>query len=257
MILSKRRKFLISAIILAWGFLMIQFIPFDKRYFFIALLGLLAYPFSAWGLWEDLDGIEWVVNLILPVLYLPALALFYFLLPANIPIRIFLFLIAMLGQYALLLCANIFSVAVIRTIQLLRAAQAIAFLLSILTSFFLFNTVFSFKLMPYYNGALVFFSSFLIILQSLWSVKLDKNCLKSFFISSLLLSFILGQAAVAISLWPVNILIASLFLVSFMYIALSMMQHELDKRLFKQTINEYLRIALIIFVITFFIAKWG
>ena len=41
-----------------------------------------------------------------------------------------------IGQYTLLLTANIFSVAAIRTIALFRAAVAVGFVMTLLTGFF-------------------------------------------------------------------------------------------------------------------------
>ncbi len=257
MIFSKRKKFFLVSVLLAWGFLVVLFTPFYYRYLSIAILAILSYPLSAWSLYEDLDGVEWILNLILPVLYLPALALFSFLLPGSIWLRALIFLVALLGQYGVLLSVNIFSVAVIRTIQLLRAAQAIGFLFTILIAFFLFNTLFSFKPVSYLAALIAGLISFPLALQSLWAVRLDKKILKKLVFLSFCISFLLFELSMMISLWPVNILIASLFLVACLYIFLSLMQYRLNERLFAKTVFEYIRLAVLIFIVTFLAAHWG
>jgi hypothetical protein len=257
MIFTKRKKFFLSSVVLAWALLMIQFVPLTYRYVVIAGLGLVAYLLSVWSLHEDLDGIEWFVNLILPTLFLPSVALFYFLVPPNLPVRLIIFGLAALGQYGLLLSANIFSVAVIRTIQLLRAAQAITFLFTLMIAFFLFDTIYSFKLMPYVIAPLVTLTSWPLILQSLWSVRLEKKTILVLVIASLLLSILFGQLGFLISLWPVNIVIASLFLVSGLYLSLSLLQYDLNGRLFKETVQEYVRLGILLFLLTYLTARWG
>lgn len=257
MFLTKRKKFFIVSILLAWGFVSIQLLPFTYRYWAIFSLGVLAYLLSVWSLWEDLDSIEWLVNLVLPALFLPSLALFYGLLPENNLVRVVLFFMAALGQYGVLLSANIFSVAVIRTIQLLRAAQAIGFLLTLVVAFFLFNSLFSFKLYPYITAPLAGLIALPLVFQSLWTIRLDKTLVKQLARISFYTSFLVAQTALIISLWPVDILVASLFLVSTLYVILSLVQHQLNDRLFKNTVVEYVRLGLVIFVVTFLAAKWG
>jgi hypothetical protein len=87
---------------------------------------------------EGIDGIEWLTVLTLPPLYTAGVGLFYFLLPVRWLTRLPVAMAYGLGMYVLLLTENIFSVASIRTIQLLRAAQAVGFLLTLVTGFFLY-----------------------------------------------------------------------------------------------------------------------
>ena len=257
MIFTKRRKIVLVAMLLAWGILVMQFISWEHRYISIVVLAVISYFLSAWSLKEDLDGIEWIANLILPSLFLASLTLFYFLFPSNILIRLIIFILAAVGQYGILLCSNIFSVAIIRTIQLLRAAQAISLLFSLLIAFFLFNSLFSFKLLPSSNMLLVILISVPLVFQSLWVNKLDKKGWGKLILPSFYVSIALGQLAYMISHWPVNILISSLWLVSALYIILSLLHYYVSGRLFKNTIIEYIRFGVIIFVLTFLMSKWG
>jgi hypothetical protein len=254
--MSKRAKLAVTAILLTLGLLGIQLIEIDSRYQTIGLLAGVAYGLSAWALFDDLKKVEWLTVLILPVLYPVAVALFYFLLPVRLLSRVMILSIFGIGMYALLLTENIFSVAAIRTIQLLRAAHAVGFLLTLVVAFFFWDTLFSFRLSPWWNGLGVSLTSFPLLLQALWSVNLEEKISRKVWQSSLGLSWGLGILALAVSLWPVTITVGSLFLVSGLYVSLGLVQHQLSGKLFPKTVNEYLTVAVLVMVITYFLARW-
>jgi hypothetical protein len=255
--MSKRAKMAITSFLLTLAILAIQSVDVDTRYQAIGLLAGAAYGLSAWALWQDLRGVEWLMVLILPVLYPVSVALFYFLLPARLLSQLVIMTIFGVGMYALLLTENIFNVAAIRTIQLLRAAHAVGFLLTLLVAFFLWDTIFSFRLSPWLNVLLIFITSWPLLLQGLWSVNLDEKITPAVWQNSLGLAFVLSGLGLTISLWPVSITMASLFLVSSLYVLLGLTQQNLSGRLFKKTVQEYLWVGLTVFVVTFFLAQWG
>lgn len=256
-LLPKRARFLLIAALLSLGVLMTQFVSLEWRYQAVAGLGVVSYLLAAWGLSDDLKGVEWLTLLILPTLYATSVALFYFLLPSHLLTRIAILVLFGVGMYALLLTENIFSVAAIRTIQLLRAAQAVGFLLTLLTAFFLIDTIFSFRLAAWLNSMLVIFSSFPLLLQGIWSATLEEQLSKKTFWYSLALALCLGELTFFISFWPVTIVVASLFLVTALYVGLGLTQHYFSERLFRDTIVEFLRIGVIVLIIIFLITRWG
>ena len=81
--MRRREKFIIVSILLSLGLLATQYVPISWRYGAIALFALISYFMSAWALSEDLQAREWLTILPLPVFYAAAVALFYFLLPAQ------------------------------------------------------------------------------------------------------------------------------------------------------------------------------
>ncbi len=255
--MSKRKKLAVAALLLSLGVLGIQSVDIDARYQAIGLLAGVAYGLSVWAMFGDLKGVEWLMSLILPVFYPVSVALFYFLLPERIITRLMIMVMFGVGMYALLLTENIFNVAAMRTIQLLRAAHAVGFLLTLLVAFFIWDTIFSFRLMPWWNAGLVFISSVPLCLQAIWSVNLESAITREVKINTLGLSWCLGILALAISLWPVTITVASLFLVSGLYAGLGLIQHRLSGRLFQKIINEYLWVGVAVLLITFWLAKWG
>ena len=255
--MSKRRKLGLVAILLTLGIFGVQSVEVDSRYQAIALFSGAAYALSVWAMLEDLSGIEWLTTLILPVLYPVSVALFYFLLPGRLLTQLLIMTLFGLGMYALLLTEKIFNVASIRTIQLLRAAHAVGFLLTLLVAFFLWDTIFSFRLNPWWNALLVGVSAWPLALQTFWSVNLEDKLTPPVIWGSLVISWSLLVLSLIISFWPVTITVASLFLVTALYVGLGIGQQHLAGRLFKKTLNEYLWVGAIVLVAVFFLSRWG
>ena len=255
--ITKRQRFIIISLLLSAGLLTIQLMNISGRYVAIGVLTLLAYFLSAWSLAEGLNGIEWLTVLTLPAFFTAGVGLFYFLMPSKWLMRLPVVLLYGLGFYGLLLTENIFSVAAIRTIQLLRSAQAVGFLLTLATSFFLYNTILAYRLDAWFNFFLVGIVSFPLILQALWYINLEEKIEKRIWLYSLAISLILAEMALVFSFWPVNVTVGSLALITAGYIILGLVQHHLSERLFQKTIREYIAIGVLILVIIFFTTHWG
>ena len=228
-----------------------------NRYIAIAFLTLATIGLTLWGLKEDLQKVGWLMAPILPTLLTASVNLFYFLLPEKTLVRTILFILFFISMYAVLLTENIFTVAAIRTIQLLRAAQALGFVFSLIVAFMLFDTIFSFRLLPWFNGLLAMIVALPIVIQGVWSSVLEDHLTREIMFYSLALSWVIGQGAFYISMWPVTIVIASLFLVTILYVGLGIIQQAMVGRLFRQTTREYLQVGFIVFVIVLLASQWG
>lgn len=255
--LTKRRKFIISSLFLSLGLASIQLEFISNRYISIVVLSLLTIPLVFWSLKESLKGSIWLTSWIIPALFTVGVGMFYFLLPGSWFIIVPVILIYFFGMYALFLSENIFSVAAIRTIQLFRSASAVSFLLTLLTAFLLYDTIWSFRLPFYLNGFFVFLASFLLFLHGCWTVNLEEKITKNILIYSLILSIGLGELAIVISFWPVTVSLSSLFLTSIIYVALGLGQANLNNRLFAKTVKEYLVVFGMVFLILVLYTSWG
>ena len=109
------------------------------------------------------------------------LGFFWFLLPANIFARIPIVIFYGVGIYVLCLTANIYSVAAVRTIALLRAARGVGFVLSLITSFLVFDAMLSLKTEIYYLVPFILLVSFPLYLQGFWSMLLNNDYSKELF----------------------------------------------------------------------------
>lgn len=256
-ILTKRRKFILSSLFLSFGLYIVEVAGFEWKYRAIGLLALAAGILTTWSLAEAAFGLSKLMTPILPILFTTGVALFYFLLPGStltvLPVILFYFL----GMYALLLTENIFSVASIRTINLFRSASAVGFLLTLLTAFFLNNTALSLKLAFYFNFLLVFFLSFPLVLAGLWSVNLEERMTSKLFLFSLAISLFLGQLALGISFWPVTVTVGSLFLTASLYVLLGLSQAYLSEKLFPKTVREFFLVGVVVFLVVILYTQWG
>lgn len=256
--MTKRRKFLLVSFLLTLGLVGTQLVQVEYRYHTLAVLAFVAYGLSAWALFDDLKGVEWLAVLSLPTIYPVSVGLFYFLLPSGLVSRVFVLLLFGVGMYALLLTENIFSVAAIRTIQLLRAAHAVGFLLTLVTAFFLYDTMWSFRWPFWMNGLWVMVFSFLLLLAGLWSAELVEGTLsKRTWLFGILASMGLAEIAIGLSFWPVSIAVGSLFLVSMMYVALGISQQYFMGRLFQKTLQEYIGVGVVVLITLTLLTPWG
>lgn len=255
--MTKRQKFVITALILSLSFLGVNFLDATYRFWAIGALALLTIAGFVWGLWEGLGKNATLLTLILPALFTLGVGIFWFLLPSTIIARVPVVLMYGLGIYALALTANIYTVSAIRTIALMRAAKGVGFVLTLLTAFLVFDAVFSLKINLLYVVPLVFATSFLLFLQGLWASDLDQKLSLEIVQKTLVLAFGTAQVAALLFFWPVTVVVGSLFLTVAVYVLLGLGQASIEGRLFKTTVREYLTIGIVVFIAMFFATNWG
>lgn len=244
--MRKRQKFVISSAVIAAGILLAQAAPLEWRYLLIFLLCGLSYAMSAWSLSEGLGGVEWL-NVLLPqAMFTGAVGWFYILLPGVWWARIVIAILFAVGHYALLLSGNIFSVAAIRTIALLRAAQTVSLVMTLLTGFLLFDTVVSFRFPIFGTALLVFIVGLLLSIPALWTVEVGESLNIKIVIYSLIIALLMSILSISIYFWPTTISTTSLFLTSMLYCFLGLSSHHFSQRLFKNTVWEYVIVALVV-----------
>jgi hypothetical protein len=255
--MRKRQKMVATSMLLGIGLLLAQATALEWRYVLICLFTAATWVLASWSLKDGLSGIEWLTVPLPSVLFTAGVGLFYILLPASWLYRAGVMLFFGIGQYALLLTANIFSVAAIRTIALFRAALAVGFVMTLVTGFFGYNTIWSFKLPFWAVGGLVAVASWALILPALWSVKLEQKLNREVFMYSVYLALGVGGLAMAIAFWPITITVASLFLCTVLYILVGITQHYLSDRLFPRMVWEYVTIGGVVVATVLLTAGWG
>lgn len=247
--MRRREKFVIASILLSICLLFVQYTSLDYRYWVMGAFMLLTYGISSWTLSDDLQRHERLTIVPLPALYAGAVGLFYFLLPANLLTRIFILVLFGIGMYALYLTSNIYSVAKGRTIQLLHAALAIGFLFTLLTSLLFANTIFSLRLPFYINGALIGITHFPLVLSSLWAVRLETSVRKELYMLSTLITLLLMELAVVMSFMPHSVWYQALFIMSLLYLCVSIIRSFLAERLFMNAVTEYSLVGVFLFAL--------
>ncbi len=255
--LSKRAKFVIVTLLQAGGFFAFLYFDADSRLISYIILSLTASLSLFLILLDDLKLGPQLLLLVLPLFYTLAFGLFYSLLPARFLTRLILTSFYGVGLYALYLSHNIYAVAGARTIQLLKAAHSVGFLLTVLTHFFLMNVIFSLHLVTPLVLGLVLLLSFSLILPIMWSVTLEEYLSKQVTVFSAMLALVIGQLSLMLSFWPAHPTVGALFLSGNFYTYVGLSQAWLERRLFKNTLWEFVGVAIIVLLVLITFTKWG
>lgn len=253
---TKRQQFVGITAVLTVGLLLTQLASLEWRYPMAALLSFCTFFLAAFGLREDLKGVEWMTLLTLPTLFTTAVSVFYFLLPARWLTRLPIAVLYGVGIYALLLTENIYNVAADRSIALLRAAHSVGFLLTIFTYFLLTSAILAVRLSPLINSVFIAVISFLLVFQSLWAVQLEEHVPTSVRKLSIVITLILSEFVWGFSFWPIKLTLIGLFLTTALYGMVSLGQQYLGDRLYKKSAAEFFGVVLSVFFLIICTAQW-
>lgn len=272
--MSKRARFFAVALFLGLCLWATSFFGVEKRFGLVLAISGISYVLSAWVLFEDLKGWEWVTLLVLPVLFTLGSGLFANLLPSAIPsmfglnfqietsiflgsvVRFIFIALYVLGMYAVLLTENIFSVASIRTIQLFRAARSVSFILALIVSLFFFAVAYSLKLPFYFIGPIVGMVGLLLAFESLWSVDLKTEHLKEVYRLSLTIGWLMALFGMVVSFWPIGPFMGGLLLTSCFYALLGILEQRLVNKMMAVNYVEFVVFNFIIVIIAFLTTSW-
>lgn len=249
--MRRREKFIITSLVLSGLLLLIQALPLEWRLWASMGFAVLTYLVSAWALYDNLNGAEWLSIVPMPGLFAGSVALVYTLLPSSVVSKLAVFTVFAVGMYALLLTANIYSVAKGRSIQLLHAAHAVGFWFMMLASLLYTNVLYAYRLNPLITGLGVALIHFPLIFVSLWSIQLKERVSKEVILYAVMFALLLGELALVLGLLPISVWYCALFIMSIMYLTVSYVRSVLLGRLFAQTFTEYALATA--FVIGFFI----
>jgi len=254
--IEKRLRFIIAVFFLSFLMMIATFFYFDKALFFIPFLILATYFFTYFSLLEDIKKIDWLMLFLMPVFFSVISYLFYFLFPVRWLTRLPFIIFYAISMYAILLSSNIFNVGVEKSLALYRAAFSVNFFYQILLIFFVFNILFSFRQDFLVNGVISFLIVFLFSLQLFWTVHLKKVIEKEIFFYSLFMSTIVSEGVIIFSFLPIPITVFSLLPTGVYYSLVGLIYHFIDKRLFYQTIREFLIVLGFIFLVIFLSIPW-
>lgn len=255
--IPKRLRYIVSSILLTIGFMSIQIVDVQYKFLGVAILVILSILASVWSFYEGLGKNATILSLILPMLFTLGVGVFWFLLPSSVFTRIPIVIFYLVGIYILLSTMNIYAVSSQKTIALLRAARGVGFVLTLLTSFLIFDAILSLRQSILISSPLIFISSLLLFLQGFWSIDLEKDFSKKIVSLSLVSSFAVMQVSIIMFFWPVSVVVGSLFLTAIIYLLLGLGQAKLEDRLFPNVAREYITVGAIVLIGMFFATRWG
>lgn len=256
-IFTKRQKLILMSFFLTVILVATQTVPENLRYQVMGFLGLATALLAIFSLWGELSGIKYFLLLILPVYFVMGASLFYFLLPVRWLTRLPFAFVFGISIYLLMLTSNIFNIAAIRTIALLRAAHAVGLLFSLVATFFLTNVLFSLHLSVYLIALFVFLTTTPLYLASLWSYELEEYVSARVILFTAIFSLITVQVSILFSFWPIMPINGALVVVTIMYVLLGLGQFIFGDKLKARVVWEHLTVASIVTMIVLLSTKWS
>lgn len=257
--ISKRGKFVFCVFFLSVSLFLTEYASGRVVIVFGFLLALLTLVFLYLILKDDIARKRSALPIfILPFFYTLSFSLFYSLVPSRFLTKIILTGIYAFGMYSLFLTENIFAISSLRTINLLRSARIVSFLITIFVLFFMFNIIFSLRFPLYVTPILVGVLSYLMATQFLWSYVEDKNQgSREVSVFSGAIALMLTELSCILTIWPVTPSIFAIFLTGIFYTYSGLSHIWMERRLFKGILWEYIWVGVLSIIFLIIFSKWG
>lgn len=255
--ITKRQKLVLMSFFLTFVLIATQTVGESVRYQVMGFLAVSTVLLAMFALWGELSGIKYFLLLLVPVYFVMGASLFYFLLPVRWLTRLPFAIAFGISVYLLMLTSNIYNVAAIRTIALLRAAHAVGLLFSLVATFFLTNVLFSLHLPVYFIVPGVIMVTGPLYLVGMWSYDLEEFISNRVFGFACVFTLVTAEIATIVSFWPVVPINGALILVTVMYVLLGLGQLMFQEKIKPRVVWEHLGVAFLVFVVVIVATKWG
>lgn len=255
--IPKRVRIVFGVLCMTALMLVSTFFPFITYwYVFTILIIIVAYFVTYFGVFEGIDGMEWVMLFIMPVLLSLGLYFAFSLIPVRWLTRLpFLFTFSLLF-YAVLLTSNIFNIGVEKSLQLYRAAFTVNYLLQSILVFAITMVLTSLGLGYALNSLLIFGVATLLATQLIWTVKLNISFDRSLIKFGFLLGLFATELFIAVSFIPLQENIVALLVSASYYSIGGILYHHFDQRLFRNVVREYVFVLCFVAFIAFLTIQW-
>ncbi len=256
--ITKREELVFFSLFLSALLLLLFLIPIGTvKIISLLVLGCIAYVISLAVFRENLDGVEPFVLPILPVLFTISTALFYNIISERWLTRLgFIFVYGIL-IYSIFLIENVFSIAKIKNIQLMKVARTIYFFVSSFTVFLFSYVILSFHLPGIISSLIFSVFVFLMSFPFVWSFSLKKKFSAQDLGVALVNSLIIFELMFAIIFWPLNIYLVSLFITSVYYSMIGIWDNILSFRVRGWSVIEYVLINGAVFLLCLLTVNFG
>jgi hypothetical protein len=254
--ITKRTKFIISALFLSLGVSLITVFLRGKIALSLIILAVLSLILVFGTLAKELAGIRFFLLPVLPTGFIIFTVPFFFILNLGWLGKFLPPFVYGLTFYLIMLVLNIYNISTQRVIPLLHAAQAAGFLFTLVSVFAAYSLILLLGLTFWQNAMLLGLVSFPFILFSLWSVGLGSQITRNVWLYASALSLILAQMAYVCAFWPVGALMAALFLASVFYALVGIVQLYLGGRLSFRLGLEYFGVGVVVLFLLIMSASW-
>lgn len=255
--LTKRQKIGISTIFLSISLFLLPNLSLNYKFYALGSIVLLSYLLSAWAIFLDLAGLEFITLFVLPTVLTASFGLFFLKFQTAMIIRLILILIYALVYYTIVLAENIFNVSAERNIPLLRAANTVGYLTTLFVSFAFFSLLFGLGISGWLFSLLTFLVGVLLFAQAFWQIKLEETNKKAMVVTSLVAGLVLSEFAWLLIFWPLTPAKIGLGLAAMVYVLLGIIQHLVKEDLSVRSLFEYLFVAVGVFLLLAVTTSWG
>jgi hypothetical protein len=226
-------------------------------------VGLVLVAFCFWfglGIIFSQSFYTRLMSVILPVSFFVGFGLFAALLPQTFLTVLLTSIFFGLMCYIMFLIENVFLVSIgYRTPPLYRAAYTVGLVVLLLAAFFLFDSLFSFKLIYWLNALFVLVICLVLFMYVFYSVTIelpDDGKEKNFLAYILVPAFFMSQLGLILSFWPVGIFKGSIYLVAAVYVLSGLLQLDLRDRLFKKSFSIFTWISVAVILGMILTTTW-
>ncbi len=255
---AKREELVILSFFLTVLMLIFYIIPLGAiKLISLPIFAILVYLTSLYAGREGLSKIDYFIVPILPIFFTIASALFYNIIPERWLTRIVFILTYGVLIYSIFLIINIFNAAKLKNIQLLKVARTIYFFISAFTLFLMTYVVLSFHFYNIISSLIISFFVFTVLIAYIKSFYLKERNIKFEAKLALFIAIILFEISFAVTFWPLNIYISALFITSVYYSITGIIDNILGYKIRGWSVNEYLIINILIFILAFFATNFG
>lgn len=245
--MPKKIQFLITSGILTLLLIFQLETPPVFQPFIIGAIFIISYLLTAYVLSYDLAGIEYLTIMALPVLFTTAIsATLHYFPNFSLLFNTILLAVYFLSLYLILLSENIFNVGRDKPIPLIKAASTVSFLTTLLTTFLLYTIIYKADIPVVLQWVGIFFTTFLLAIQSLWTISLGTAVSKELIAVSLFLALLQLELAVSVSFFALEAFFWALFLSTSFYVFLGTAFHYFKKSLTNKVFIEYLLIGIFV-----------
>ncbi len=252
-----KRQILVFFSILMTGGLTVSLLSEGRSLYLLSLLLAIASGLATvWVLRKDLAGIKYFVLPILPFFFTFAMSLFFQLLPERWLTRLPFMVVYGVSIYLIFLNQNVYNIAAIRTIALLRAAHSVGLLFTLISVFIISNVTFSLRFNFVILTLILTVICGLMIFQTLWSFELEDLLTKRLLKMTLVLTLIVGQVVLTLSFWPAEPTVSAIVVTTAVYVLLGLSQAYYTDRLFRRTAIEYISLGMGVFLLLFLTTSW-
>jgi hypothetical protein len=245
--MSKRLTFILTSLSLTLSLALTGLLPPDRQVLAIFILGAGAFAFSWFALRQEFFGVEFLIPLSLPALFIVGMGWIQYFFPnLTLVFKSVLWGVNFAGFYTILLAQNIFSITVVRTVPLFRAARTVSFLSSLVVALLLFTAIYKADLNIWQQVSLTVILSSILGIHGLWTADLKGVFNQKILVAGLFLGLGVGEAALGLSFLPLKSFFRAVSLTTAIYIGLGVGQQYLTHGLTRRTVFEYGITALIV-----------